>query len=695
MVIYYAACALITLVALVILLCNFRSGRINFYFLILMLLMTFSNAGYLAVALSTSVEEAVLANKICYLDGCFIQPITLLLICAIANIKLPKWLSFAVGVISFAMYAMVLSIGYSDIYYEDIWLERYGGATVLGHTYGSGHDLFYVMLVGHVLAQIGLLIYCFAKKKAVSRKSLWSLMILETVSVVSFLVGNFIEAEIEVLTVNYCINSWVLLYMYHRGMMYSLNDNIANTFSDEQKHCYIMFDKGMNYLGSSDNALSLFPELSECTVDKHLVTAGQLGLVSGWLKRYIQNQESGFSYEWDSRHYECEIKDILYENRTCGYMIELREDTDKWMYLQLLAKHNAELERFQSELEKKVSEQTAEIKAQDIALKELFMQTVTALSGAVDAKDRYTSGHSKRVAEYSRAIAARMGKSESEQEEIYRAGLLHDVGKIRVPVEIINKAGKLTDEEYDIIKLHPTAGYHILRGISGSYVIATAAKYHHERYDGRGYPNGIAGENIPEAARILAVADSYDAMASNRSYRKALPQDVVRSEIEKGKGTQFDPVVAEIMLQMIDEDTQYSMKQIDADNKSVLVVDDDLLNHKIISRIMQDEPMYTLAYASSGFEALEMIEKQNYDLILLDVLMPGIDGLETLRRLRRHYSTPVVIMTGDKTLVSSSEYTELGCEDYITKPFLPNLMKEVIYSAVGKSVPSTTVEVRN
>ena len=344
------------------------------------------------------------------------------------------------------------------------------------------------------------------------------------------------------------------------------------------------------------------------------------------------------------------------------------------------AKRTAEMEEFQAELEKKVDEQTVEIRNEQKKVKDMFMQTVTALSEAVDAKDRYTSGHSKRVAQYSRMIAERMGKSKEEQEEIYRAGLLHDVGKIRIPVEIINKPGRLTDEEYNIIKLHPVTGYHILRGVSGDSNIAIAAKYHHERYDGKGYPNGLEGENIPEAARILGVADSYDAMTSNRSYRNALPQEVVRGEIEKGRGTQFDPHVADIMLQMIDEDTEYTMKQVDNMNRKILVVDDEPMNHKVLEYILKDEEIYKMACVESGPEALELLGKENFDLIMLDVLMPGMDGLETLRRIREKYQTPVVLMTGDKTLGTSKEFAELGCGDYVTKPFLPLLIKEVIYN---------------
>ena len=348
------------------------------------------------------------------------------------------------------------------------------------------------------------------------------------------------------------------------------------------------------------------------------------------------------------------------------------------MFLFVMRKN--ELESLQIDLENKVREQTEELRDQQNTIKKLFLQTVTALSEAVDAKDRYTSGHSKRVAEYARMLAARMGKSKDEQEEIYRAGLLHDIGKLRIPAEIINKPGKLTEEEYNIMKIHPVTGYHILRGISDNSFIAVGAKYHHERYDGQGYPNGLVGEKIPEVARILGVADAYDAMASNRSYRNALPQEVVRSEIENGMGTQFDPFIAAIMLQMIDEDRNYSMKQTASKQRKILTVDDEAMNHKIIAHIMRDEPRYEMYRAGGGREALEMLEQQSFDLILLDVKMPDMDGLETLREIRKKYRTPVVLMTSDKTLDTSTEFGELGCDDYITKPFLPLLIKEVVHN---------------
>ena len=183
----------------------------------------------------------------------------------------------------------------------------------------------------------------------------------------------------------------------------------------------------------------------------------------------------------------------------------------------------------------------------------MIEETSLALAEAIDAKDAYTSGHSKRVAEYSAKIAKAYGKDDAYCQEIYKIGLLHDVGKIGVPNAIINKTGKLTDEEYAIIKTHTTKGKEILSKISLSPNLPIGANYHHERYDGKGYPEGLKGEEIPEIARIIAVADTYDAMNSKRSYRDGLPKEKIRDEIIKGMGTQFDTRFAAVMVNLIEQ----------------------------------------------------------------------------------------------------------------------------------------------
>ena len=191
----------------------------------------------------------------------------------------------------------------------------------------------------------------------------------------------------------------------------------------------------------------------------------------------------------------------------------------------------------------------------------LTTDMIKALVKTIDAKDPYTNGHSVRVAEYSKMIAKQEYSDTQKIQNIHNIALLHDIGKIAIPDEIINKPGKLTDEEYNLIKAHTITGAQILSEISSYTDLINGAKYHHERYDGRGYPCGLKGEEIPEIAAIIGVADAYDAMTSNRSYRKMLPQDVVRNEISKGLGTQFHPKWGKIMLQLIDQDTSYTMHQ--------------------------------------------------------------------------------------------------------------------------------------
>ena len=205
-----------------------------------------------------------------------------------------------------------------------------------------------------------------------------------------------------------------------------------------------------------------------------------------------------------------------------------------------------------------------EARVREAALQEkdrLSREIMIALSKAVDAKDHYTNGHSERVAEYAREIARRMGKTENEQEEIYELGLLHDIGKIGIREDIINKESKLTEAEFAEIKKHTVIGWEILKTINEIPWLSKGARWHHERFDGRGYPDGLAGTDIPEEARIICLADSYDAMTSKRSYSSPKAQSEVRKEIIRCSGSQFDPQIAVYLIQMIDEDKDFLLRE--------------------------------------------------------------------------------------------------------------------------------------
>jgi len=184
----------------------------------------------------------------------------------------------------------------------------------------------------------------------------------------------------------------------------------------------------------------------------------------------------------------------------------------------------------------------------------IIVESIETFTRFIDAKDPYTNGHSKRVASYTKTIAKELGIEGEELEHIYYIGLLHDCGKIGVPDNILDKPSKLTDEEFEIIKAHTIMGGEILREFKSLENVELGALFHHERYDGGGYPVGLVGEEIPYIARIICLADAYDAMNSNRVYRKRLDKEEIIRQIENNKGKQFDPKIADVVLDLIRND---------------------------------------------------------------------------------------------------------------------------------------------
>jgi response regulator RpfG family c-di-GMP phosphodiesterase len=210
-----------------------------------------------------------------------------------------------------------------------------------------------------------------------------------------------------------------------------------------------------------------------------------------------------------------------------------------------LDKRRLELENkdYQQHLEEKVAAQANKIRAS-------FLNAITALVYALEAKDAYTSGHSQRVADLSAAIARELNLPHGQIDKLRLAGLLHDIGKIGVQESVLNKPGRLTEAEFGLVKLHPEIGEHILSPIVDSADILEAVRNHHEHFNGQGYPDGLQKDKIPLGARILAISDAYEAMTSERPYRKSMSANAARHEIERHKGSQFDPEIAAIFTRI-------------------------------------------------------------------------------------------------------------------------------------------------
>ncbi|MBP3338284.1 MAG: response regulator [Lachnospiraceae bacterium] len=654
----------------------FDNKKVDTLLIASILLIVINSAGIYILSVSGDLEVAIVANKILYVGATYTPFTFVLLLASVCKLRMPKPLVAFLFAYSTLVMTSVMTIGHTELYYKSVKLGVGDGYYYLIKEYGPMHAAYVLMMALYVCIMAFFVIYGIKNRKNISTYTVVTMSAMGFLVFALYLIEKIFSLNIDFLLIGYLLATALFIKYFERINMYDMSTNIINAMEKKDQFGYIAFDGKYRYIAANNNVKNMFPEINEWVVDQSVEPSND----------YVYTEIVKYMLEWDGKennkkfvtsgdkYYELEVKYITNgHGKNVGYLLEFNDRTMEKKYYNTI-------EEFSSCLEEEVEEKTREIHTQQEKLENLFLQTVTALSEAVDAKDRYTSGHSNRVAEYAKMIASKLGKSKEEQEQIYRAGLLHDIGKIRIPAEIINKPGKLTDEEYNIIKIHPVTGYHILKGISDDNEIAVAAKYHHERYDGNGYPNGLEGEMIPEIARILGVADAYDAMASNRSYRNALPQDVVRKEIEKGKGTQFDPVIADIMLELMAEDKEYQMKESDGNKKYVLTIDDTVMNNKLIARIMEDEPLYEIISVTSGYDALDILEKQKFDLILLDVKMPGMNGMETLKLIREKYDTPVVLMTSDKTLEAATEFAEYGCDDFITKPFLPLLLKETIYN---------------
>ncbi len=230
-----------------------------------------------------------------------------------------------------------------------------------------------------------------------------------------------------------------------------------------------------------------------------------------------------------------------------------------------------------------------ELEEKNLQTNHMTMQTIMTIVNTIDAKDEYTKGHSQRVSEYAAALAEELGLEADEIEQIRYIGLLHDIGKIGVPDAILNKPGRLNTTEFSLMKLHTLVGGEILRDIDSMENVDIGAKYHHERYDGKGYPEGLEGEEIPYVARIIGIADAYDAMTSHRVYRKRLSDEAVCEEIERCSGTQFDPKMAEAFLRLIKAG---KVQEIGQDNFDAQDGKLDALGGELLEKLLDDAGSY-------------------------------------------------------------------------------------------------------
>ena len=518
---------------------------------IITVLVPVLNVSFVLMALSRTVEEAVVALKFTYIGGCFLIVAVMFLIFKVCGFTLKPWQKGLILAISTGVYATALTIGHSPIFYESMpVLGTFEGASYLtGKHYGPMHTVFYILVGIYYLFTIVVIVYTFIKKKQVSRTILILIVLSVTFALVGFFGGRLFQI-IEPLPASYTLGMIIYIIIAARLRLYDASDSVTDSLVEKGDTGFVSFDSKMRYLGSNDTAKEMFPELKEAIIDKRLNNEWAKEQFENWIETFKeQENENRHLVEKEGRTYMVNVNKLnlgrIYPN---GYQVFITDDTQNQTYIKLIKNYNSELE---SEVAKKTK---SVIEMQD--------KLVLGMATMVEGRDNSTGGHIRRTSDVVRFLVEEMKKDKdlSLSDEFYndliKAAPMHDLGKITVDDAVLRKPGKFTPEEYEQMKKHAPEGARIVAQILDgtddkefARIATNVAHYHHEKWDGTGYPDHLAGAKIPLEARIMAIADVYDALVSKRVYKEKFTFEDANNIIVESMGKHFDKSLEKYYLQ--------------------------------------------------------------------------------------------------------------------------------------------------
>lgn len=519
---------------------------------LLLVAVIIANAGHLTVALAGNLEQAILGQKLTYIGGCFIPLIMFLIIAKISHIKIPKFLVIEMTIAQIIIFMLVCSIGQSKIFYENVYLVRYGTFSALGKEYGKGHLLHQAATIFYMASGLVICLFSFGRKTVVSYKNVTKLVFALAIGTLVYFGERRLGLKIELMPFVYSMQTFLALMPVIRNNTYSINSNAQDIFDEFSDVGYVVFDKKMRYMGCDDKALRIFPELLKYRLEYVLTDKNSsfTDIFLPILKDSVKSKEKGIVktdiFPLGDNYYQYRLATILKGRRKVGYIFEITDVTIKERSIKLIENYN-------KDLEDEVKRQTEEIKV-------IRDKTMLGMAQMVESRDLSTGGHIKRTSVVVSIFAKELLKSdlgltEDFLKNVERAAPMHDLGKIAVEDKVLRKQGRFTDEEYTEMKKHAAAGAEIvskiLTGIEDPEFVNIAinvAHFHHEKFDGNGYPDKISGDAIPIEARIMAYADVFDALVSKRCYKEAYDYDKAFNIINESIGTHFDPKLASAFM---------------------------------------------------------------------------------------------------------------------------------------------------
>ncbi len=499
------------------------------------------NLGYMLGAHSSTLEEALLANKITYLAGCYLMLFAMLAILSLCRFRIRKVISLFFVSFSTIIYLCQLTSGYSDIFYKSVSLGYRNGVPYLIKVYGFTHTLYQVMLIIYYFIMIWAIVYTYVRKKQVPQRILRLITLTVTTALICYFLGSKLIPGVDLMPLSYDLGILIYLFIVNRASMYEINESAVDSLVQKGETGFISFDYHFRYLGSNDTAKEFFPELKNIMLEDHLTDIIPIKYdLERWVEDYSEDESKDvILYEKNGMYYNIRIAHLYNGSMIpSGYQLFITDDTKNQKYISLL-------NSFNTELKAEVTEKTKSI----VAIHDNF---ILGMATIVESRDNSTGGHIRRTSDVVRILVETMKDmkvfdlTDDFCEKVIKTAPLHDIGKIAVNDAILRKPGKFTPEEFEEMKKHSSEGARVLNEIlidddeEFKQIAENIAHYHHERWDGSGYPEGLAGEDIPLEARIMAVADVYDALVSRRVYKKAFSFDEAHEIIMKGMGSQFD-----------------------------------------------------------------------------------------------------------------------------------------------------------
>lgn len=527
-----------------------RNKKTDNLYVIFCLLVIINSLGRYLLSVSDNLWMALTANKLIYVGGCYCPLFIVLALRQLCGIRISKVITGGMTLFSTVMMGFVLTIGHSSIYYKDVQLAEGDGYHYLIKTYGPAHSAYVAMVLLYGLLIVYYLIYAIRRRSHISVHTVSVISVMEMGVVIAYLLERLLKSKVSYVSLGYLAAAVCLVYLLERINIYDLTANIAVSVERLGEYGYIEFDRKYRYVNANSYAKELFPAIEqEWRIDAPVPVSDSYLYreVVLWLKK--TSYKGSKMIPVNGSYIQMSVRDIMRGRKhKAGYLVELIDRTSEQNYL------NA-IENYNSNLQKEVARKTADI----VHIKDMM---VLGMATMVESRDNSTGGHIRRTSRVVEIFSDRLsgcldefGISEEFLQMVIKAAPMHDLGKIAVPDSVLQKQGKFTAEEYEIMKRHSAEGARIvndiLKGVESEEFVRVAvnvAHYHHEKWNGQGYPTGISGEEIPIEARIMALADVFDALVSKRCYKDAYSFDMAFGIIEESLGTQFDPELGRVFL---------------------------------------------------------------------------------------------------------------------------------------------------